>query len=258
MLKKVLVGAAAAAALMTPAVALADTSGHVGFSYSSLDDDDDGDKEAAMGLDGSLVTGIGGSWNMQFDGAQRLFEHGDHDHGYGQATAHVFHRDGSWAFGGFAGLNDNDGDTMYHVGAEGQFYLSNWTFSGAYTFADMRNDGSGPEEIDAIDLGADFFLTPNTSFGADFTWLDDGNEEEDGTVYAVNVEHQFAGSPFSLGAHYTLGEFDYAGGGGGHDTTAIGVFARYNFGTADLRERSQQGASMTGAGTLNRNSILNW
>lgn len=254
-MKKVLLGAAALIAFVAPGVAAAQTSGNVTLGYATLDDDDDSNKDGVLSLDGSVVTDLSGAWNIQFDGRYSTMDHGGHDDAFSSATAHVFHRDGAFAFGGFAGLDNNGGSSLYHLGVEGQIYLPSITLSGAYTYSDQRNGTSFSGN--AIDVTGDFFLTPNTSIGGLVAWIDDEWAGQDGLTYGINVEHQFAGSPFSIGASYTTAEFDY-NGGGGHDVDSFGIFGRFNFGTGSLQERSQSGASMIGGSARNRGNILTW
>jgi hypothetical protein len=242
-MRKLIIGAAALLAVALPGVAAADATGYVGLSYATLDDDDLSNKDGGIGLEGAVVANAGGSWNVQFDAHHAGMEHGDHEHAFSNATAHLFTRNADWAAGGFAGLANRDGSSRYHVGVEGQLYLTNATISAAYMYADETEGDS--YEASTLDVEGSFFVTPNTAIGAGVGWFDDEWEGEDGFHYNVNVEHQFAGTPYSIGAAYFMYDADYESGGG-HETDGFLIFGRWNFGTADLQTRSREGASMIG------------
>lgn len=255
-MKKILMGAAAVLAVAAPGVAHADTTGFVGLGYTALDDDDDGDKEDLVILDGAVASNIGGAWNVQFDAHHGYFDHGSHDDAFTNASAHLFARSSGWAAGGFAGLGTRGSDNIWLAGLEGQLYFSNVTLGGAWTFSDMTN-GSGDTEFTLLDLDAAFFLTPNTSIGGGAGWYDDEWEGEDGYYVALNAEHQFAGSPFSIGGGYFMYDSDYSGGGG-HEIDGFSIFGRMNFGTADLQTRSREGASLPGGVNFVRHASSVW
>lgn len=240
-MKKHILGAAAALAVVAPGVAAADTNGFVGFNYATLDDSWDSDKDDAYGLNGAVVTNIGGAWNLQFDAAQSNMTHGDHNHAYSDANVHAFYRTDAFAVGGVFGY-ENNGDALYSLGAEGQYYLPHFTLTGAYTYQSDLSD----DDYQAHNVGVDgqFFIKPNLAVGAGVQWADSEWANQEGYNYSVNAEYQLPASPLSFGASYTKSDLD--SGGGGHYGDVFGVFARWNFGTPDLQTRSRSGASLTG------------
>jgi Gram-negative porin len=247
-----LLGAAALIAIAAPAVAHADTTGYVGLGYATLDDNDDGDKESYTTLNGGVVTDIGGDWHVQFDAADGSMDHHGHDDAQSNATVHAFYRNSTFAVGGFGGFQSRTGSSHWDIGAEGQVYLGNFTLGGDYTHADVRNGGY--YQTDSVDVIGDYFIMPNLSVGGGITWRSDEWEGEDAFVYQANVEYQFSGSPFSVGAAYWQADADYDSSGG-HDTNSFGVFARWNFGTPDLITRNHEGASMPGGSNFVRDVI---
>jgi hypothetical protein len=252
-----LLGAAALLAVAAPGVASA-TSGYVGAGYTALDDDDSTDKDGSIDLNGAVVTDLTGSWDLQFNADYSAMDHGTHDDPFTTTTVHAFTRNPNWAAGGFVGMFNRGGSNFWDAGIEGQLYLGSFTLTGAYTHADESNCSGCDSASDWVDLSGDFFLSPNTSIGANVSWYDDAWESESGYLYGVNIEHQFAGSPFSVGAGYLMLDGDYDGGGS-HQVDSFSVFARWNFGTSDLRERSTEGASMPGGGEhLVRGAIGSW
>lgn len=254
-MKKYLLGAAAALAFAAPGVALAnDATGYVGLGYSTLDDEADSGKDGVFAVEGAVVTSFMHDLNVQLDANLSNLDHSGHTDAFSTVNAHVFHRNDTFAVGGVAGFDNEVGSSLYNLGVEGQFYLPRFTFSGAYTYSNEFDEGNW--DIHRVDIDGQFFLTPNTALGAQVGWVDSEWAGEDGFIYGISAEHQFAGSPFSVGARATRGEFDYTGSGG-HDVEQFGVFARWNFGTSDLQTRSNSGASMIGGSGV-RNGVLTW
>lgn len=252
MLKKVLVGAAAAAALMTPGLAAADTSGYASFSYNTLDDDNDSNKEDYLELNGAVVGSLGGSWNMQFDAATQNMNHDGHSDDMSTATVHAFSRSDGFAVGGFAGLTGGDTSALF-IGAEGALYLDRFSLAGAALLGEDREAG---DEVNGLSGAATFFLSDNFSLGADVSYFSIFDGDEDGTIYGVNAEYQFGGSPFSIFGGYHMSDQENFGTDREVDSFTIG--GRFNFGTSTLLERDRSGASMPGASLLNRAQVFTW
>lgn len=255
-MKKVLLGAAAALAVIAPGAAAADTSGWVGFSYNTLDDDNDGSKEDYLDLSGSVVTNLGGNWNLQFDGSMQDMNHDSHTDSHGTAVAHVFMRNDGYAFGGFGGFTTGEQDG-YLLGAEGALYLDRFTLAGSAYFGGDRQYSD--EENSGLQASGTYFWSDNFSIGADVSYysfdFSGGGNEQDGTIYGVNAEYQFANGFSIFGGWHTSDE-DYFGADKQTDSFSIG--GRYNFGTGSLIERDRSGASMPGANSLQRAQPFAW
>ncbi|MGH6951856.1 MAG: hypothetical protein ACREH4_13370, partial [Vitreimonas sp.] len=125
-MRKVLFGAAAALAITAPGMAAADTSGYASFSYNTLDDDNDGDKEDYLELNGAVVGSLGGSWNVQFDASAQDMGHSSHTDNMSTAIVHAFWRGESFAFGGFGGVTTGEIDGSV-LGAEAALYLDRFS-----------------------------------------------------------------------------------------------------------------------------------
>lgn len=253
-MNKLLLGAAAAAALITPSVASADTNGYVAFSYNSLDDDFDSFKEDYLALGGGVVTTVSGSWNLQFDADVGDMNHGDHTDTFNTATVHIFTRNDSYAFGGFAGFTSDEA-TGWIVGAEGAAYFDRFSLAGSVLIGAGRESD---DEIFNIGGAGTFFITDNFSVGVDANWyeFDFSGSSQDGTIYGVNGEYQFAGTGFSVFAGYHASDEDYFGFDKENNTFTIG--GRYNFDTPSLLARDRSGASMLGASQMTRTQIFAW
>lgn len=257
-MKRLVLGAAAAMALVAPGAALADTSGYVGFGYNTLDDDNDSDKNDYIELGGAIVTDLNNGWNLQFDSATANMNHDSHNDDMNAATVHMFKRTDGHAFGGFAGLTGGEIDALV-VGAEGALYLDRFTLSGsgAYLFDREDSNTSGTR----FGVAGDWFVNDNFSVGVDvgaFDW-DFGFNEQDGTTYGVNAEYQFAGSAMSVFGGWHQSDYDetFSSGSINVDTFSIGL--RFNIGTSSLIERDRSGASMRGGGSeLVRDQVISW
>lgn len=252
-MKKIMLGAAAALALSAPGIASAQTSGYVGLGYTGVDDSWDSNKDSVVAIEGAVVTNITGAWNLQFDANISNMEHGAHYDSFSAANVHGFYRNDTFAVGGLVGFGGEGGSSVYNLGVEGQFYLPRLTLTGSYVYGNEFDNGD--TDIHAIDVGGEFFITPNTAIGANIGWADSEWSGQDGYTYSISAEHQFAGSPFSLGARLSRADYDSTWGGG-HDVDSIGIFGRWNFGTPDLQTRSTQGASFSNSAT--RNAIGQW
>lgn len=254
-MKKFMLGAAAALAIVTPGVAAAETSGNVAFSFNSLDDDSDTAKEDYLAFGGTVVTETGNGWNLQFDGEIGDMNHSGHTDTFTGTAAHLFTRNDSYAFGGFAGYTSAETNGWY-VGAEGAVYHGRFTFDGNVLIG--RNRESDEEQMSVAAAG-DYFFTDNFSAGVDANWYEwdfGAGPNQDGTVYGVNTEYQFNNSGFSVFAGYHTGDLDNFGTDADVDSFTIG--GRWNFGTSSLIERDRNGASMSGGGQLMRDQIFSW
>lgn len=255
MFKRLLAGAAATAALMTPSLAAADTSGNVAFSYNTLDDDNDSNKEDYLALSGAVATSLGGSWNLQFDAELDDMNLSGQTVTFATATAHAFTRNDSYAFGGFAGFTSGE-TNGYILGAEGSLYLGRFSLAGSAFFGGDREDSD--IEIAGFGAAGTFFLTDTFSLGADANWyeFEFGGSSQDGTIYGINAEYQFASSGFSAFGGYHVSDEDYFGTD--KEVTSFTIGGRYNFGTSTLLERDRNGASMPGASQLGRTQVFSW
>jgi hypothetical protein len=254
-MRKILLGAAAAMAVVAPAAAQAqDTNGYVSFSYNTLDDDNDGAKEDYIELNGAVATGLGGSWNLQFDASAAEMNHESHSDHMTTVIAHAFMRTESYALGGFGGFTNGNSDN-YVLGAEGALYLGQFSLNGSAWFGGDRQYDD--EEHSGVSAVGTLFISDHFSVGADVNYYEfdfGGGSSEDGTIYGVNAEYQFANG-FSLFGGFHSSDEDNFGADRQVDTFSIG--GRFNFGTASLIERDRNGASMIGP-NLARTQVSSW
>ncbi len=251
-MKKILLGAMAAAAVAAPAHA--DTSGHIDLSYQSSnvdysgggDDDIDGWR-----LGGSVITPLSDAWSIQFDAGHQTstYDNSDYDNGYSSATAHALYNGDGWRAGGFAGFGSVYGQTMYLLGGEGQWNTSNFSFDGALTYG-ATSDGYDYEVWD-VRVGGDYFFTPDFALNGSLssTQLEYCCGDTDIFAVGIGAAYRFANSPFSIEGGYRHEEWEYSGGGDA-DANVFRLGVSFDFGSGSLQERVQQGASFNDSTTL--------
>src|SRR5262249_23631476 len=107
-MKKLILSAAAVAAMVAPGVASADTKAVVGLDYSNTNIDDFDIDLENYGLNGGFSHEFGNGWTLQMDG-----RHGrvDTDIGFGDLSSsygalHLGQRTDNYAYAGFIGLDE--------------------------------------------------------------------------------------------------------------------------------------------------------
>lgn len=252
-MRKYLLGAAALLAFAAPGVASAQ-SGYVDVAYQSAEADIGGVGGDADGwtIGGATAWGGDGALGVQLDA---LYGDSEADGG-GDATSwnvggHLFTRNSSYLFGGFANYGNVDidgaGDTdFWSVGLEGQFYMARTTLDGAVSYSEADDADA---ELTAVDAGITHFVTDNFSIGGNvgFGNIDTTGGDADVTSFGVGAEWQFATVPVSLFGGYQRSEIDDIDA----DADVFNIGVRYNWG-GTLFERNRSGASLARGGGLGR------
>jgi hypothetical protein len=243
MLKRLFAGAAATAALMTPGLAAADNNAVVGFTYNAQEIESfDWDR---YGINGGFSHDFSNGTLLQFDGAAERIDISGCCVSAGYAAVHYGMRNENHAFGGFVGIEEFFGVSGIGLGAEGQFFFTNFMLNGSLSYMDFGDvDLSGySAQVDGA-----YFVTPNFAV----TGLISYTEEEDSfdtdwTSYGVGGEWRFDGSPASIVFGYRHLEIESADG----DTWTIGF--NVDLGTDSLHARATSGPSLNGASALHNN-----
>jgi hypothetical protein len=240
-MKKLVLGAAAAAALLAPAVANAETNAVVGIDYNHVDFDSFGDGNL-YGLNGAFNHDFSNGWQIQMDGAADRLDSGFCCTSTNYAAVHYGLRNDQYSFAGFVGTQGVSLFSAIDIGVEGQMHFSNASIGGSVSYLDM-----GDIDANAWNVNADgmYFFTPNFSVnaGAGYTNLDEGGSTDFWT-WNVGGEYRFQDSPFSVSLGYRQSEFD------GGDVSAWTIGLTLDLGTGTLQDRRVHGPSWGGARSL--------
>ena len=243
MLKRLLAGAAATAAVMAPGIAAADTNAVVGVAYNLQEiESTDWDR---YGISGAFSHDFSNGTVLQFDGAAERIDFGFCCLSTGYAAVHYGMRSESHGFGGFVSLEEFGPISGIGVGVEGQFHFTNFLLNGSLGYLDFADaELSGY----AAQVDGAYFFTPNFAVTGLISYADEDEAfETDWTSYGVGGEWRFGSGPVSLAAGYRHLEFDDSDG----DTWTIGL--NFDLGTDSLQDRARSGPSFNGASALHNN-----
>jgi len=242
-MKMNLLATATVVALLGSAVAAnAQTVGHVGANYARTDLDTPlGDADVdSWQVEGAVRFDLG-SLGAQLDGAVTDPEGGDAAFG---ATAHLNTRMGEGLIGGFVGVEDSDGLTVWGAGVEGQANLSPAT--SLYGQAGYGNADDLDADIWAVRGEVRHFITDNLRLTGSLGYAAvDAGSTVDTWNAGVEAEYQFAATPFSVVVGWDHFDSDDLNSNG--DTLRVGF--RYTFG-GTLKDRDRSGASLGSMGRL--------
>ena len=239
-MRRALLGAAAAAAMIAPGLASANTSGSIGFMVE-FNDFDYGSNGEFIGynLGGAVMHNMSNGLNVQLDGRTTLqdWDCCDTYYSQGYAAAHLSSDMGGWDLGGFLGMVNYYGDGGILIGAEARTMLGGFALDGSIghtDFADNGYDGT------AYRAGGAYFFSPNLAVtgGASFTNINSG-QDYDITELSLGGAYQFANNVELFGGYTNTdaersSSSDYEG-----DTFQIGVRLNLNGGT--LQENAADG-----------------
>jgi hypothetical protein len=241
-MKRFVLGAAAAAALLAPAAANAETNAVIGLDYNSVDYDYLGDADT-YGLSGAFNHDFSNGWQVQMDGRSGRLSSDGCCLAQNYAAIHYGTRTDGYSFAGFLGLQDFALYSGVDVGVEGQLHFANASIGGSLGYVDF-----GDVDISGADAHVDgmYFFTPNfdVNAGIGYTDADFGYGDGDWWTYNVGGEWRFDNSPASITLGYTQSDFD----GASVDTWSIGV--NFDLGTGTLQDRRVHGPSWGGAHSL--------
>lgn len=236
-MKKILVGAAAAAALIAPGVASADTIGAIDFTYES-NDFDYGDFDGRS-LGGGVATDFSHGLRLQLDGRTTLqdWDNGSGDYSHGYAAAHVSGDLSGINVGAFAGMLNYYGDGGTLLGVEARTSFGNFSVDGSAGFSDFNDnnyDGS------AYRVGGAYFFVPNFAItaGASTSEINSGTDY-DITELSIGAAYQFANNIEIFGG-YTDTDGDRSSGTD-YDGETLQIGARLNIGGGSLQDNANGG-----------------
>lgn len=243
-MKKFALGAAAAAALLAPAVAHADTNAVVGIDYNHVDFDFLGDANV-YGLNGAFNHDFANGWQVQMDGAADRVDAGGCCGSENYAALHYGVRNDQYSYAGFVGLQNFVFFSGIDVGIEGQMHFNQASIGGSVSYVDF-----GDIDINAWNANVDgaYYFTPNFSLnaGVAYTNVDGSFFGSNGDYWTWNLggEYRFQDSPFSVSLGYRQSDFD----GASVDAWTVGL--TLDLGTGSLQDRRVKGPSWGGARSM--------
>ena len=236
-MKKLLMGAAAAAAIAAPGIASADTNAVVGVQYNNVDYGSGSSDADIYGLNGGfshdLMSGV-----LQVDGASSRVDVSGCCINLGYAAVHYGMRNDSYSFAGNIGTQNFFGFSGLAVGLEGQWFLSNVTFDGSLSYADFSDVDF---EATHVQIDGTYFATPNLGFQGILGYTDTDSSGVDWTTYGVGMEWRFDNSPTSLTLGYRNADAD------GFDSDVWSIGLNFDLGTGSVQERMNSGPGWNGA-----------
>ncbi len=231
-MKKLVYGAALAAALAAPALANAETDGALNLGYENADYSSGSDYDGWT-IGGVVTHDLSGGMTVQADGQTMLqqWNSGDYSHGY--AAAHLSTDLGGWDLGGFVGLLNYYGDGGTLFGVETRTAFGNLSLDGALSFSDF---GDNDYNATALRVGGAYFFMPNFAVTAGGARTDiDSFTDYEVTEYSVGAAYQFANN-IALSGSYTDADYEF------YDVDAIQLGLTFNFGGGSLQDNTNDGA----------------
>jgi len=235
-MKKFLVGAAAAAAMLAPTVAAADTNAVVGLQYTNTDVDSfDLD---AYGINGAFSHDFANGTYVQFDAAADRVDISGCCYDSSYAALHYGMRNDNYSIGGFVSMDELFIYSGLGLGLEGQWYLPNMVFNGSVAYTDFSDlDVS----TTSVSLDGSYFFTPNFSVTGQVSLADDEIYGDDVTVWGIGGEYRFADQPFSIELGYRQADvYD-------DDASSFTIGFNIDLGADSLYDRATNGPSLSGA-----------
>lgn len=236
-MKKYVVTASVLAGLsMISGQALAQT-GSVGANFVKIDTDF-GDADT-YGVDGEVIFETGGGWSGIIEGS---FVDSDDTDSAVSAQGHLINVGANSAWGGFVGVADTDGSTVFLIGGEYAHFFESSTLAFNVNYG---NDNDNDVDAYGINGAYRIFASDNLRFdiGASLGRAESGGIDADINSIGVGVEYRFDNSPFSIGAAYSRVDGDIA------EANVFGVTARWNFGDQTLKAADRKGKTFTGLGS---------
>lgn len=236
-MKKILVGAATAAALIAPGIASADTSGAIDFTYENTDYDSGSDFDA-YSLGGAVATDISHGLRLQADGRTTMQDWSYDTYSHGYAAAHLSGDLAGFNVGGFAGILNYYGDGGSLLGVEARRAIGNFSVDGSIAFSDFRdNDYDGTH----YNIGGSYFFMPNFAVNAGYSIneIDYFSSDYELDAWSLGAAYQFANNIEVFGAwtntNYENNGVDY------NETDSLQLGVRLNINGGSLQDNTNGG-----------------
>lgn len=236
-MKKLMLGAALAAAIAAPAVANAETNGSIDLGYENSDFDYGDFETYSLG---ATVTHDMGGWTIQGDGRTSLQNWSGNDYSHSYGAIHGSKDVHGWDVGGFVGLVNYYGDPGTLIGVESRTAFGNFSLDGLIAYTDFDDNGY---EGTSARVGGAYFFMPNLSANAAVGWTDidtDFGTDYEIWEYTVGGAYQFSNN-MAITAGYTSTDGDRSTGTS-YDGDSFKLGFVVNFGGGTLQENTNDGA----------------
>ncbi|MBX9745587.1 MAG: porin [Hyphomonadaceae bacterium] len=235
-MKRILVGAAAAAALVAPGVASADVQGAIDYTYENTEYDSGSDFDA-YSLGGAIATDVMHGLRLQADGRTTMQEWSTSEYSHGYAAVHLSGDLGGFNVGGFGGMLNYYGDPGTVFGVEARRGFGNFTIDGAIGFS---NFDEADYEGTHYNIGGSYFFAPNFSINAGYSIDDiDYAAGYDLDTWSLGAAYQFSNNIELFGAwantNYENNGIDY------NETDSLQLGVRLNIGGGTLQDNANGG-----------------
>jgi hypothetical protein len=257
-MRKLLWGAAGALAILAPAAAHADTTGHVDINYGNDDLNKGWDNFETYSLGGAVQTDFAPGWTVQLDAntVMQNWQDSPYDDSHSYAALHVDTTLNTFDVGGWIGLLNWYDDAATMVGVEGRTSFDNFSVQGSIGYAHFNsyNDYSAYD----IRVAGSYFINPNWAVRASAvgTWFNASGYDTDATDFSIGTAYQFEHCPVSLSLDYTRSHDD-PDGYSDYDGNVFKLGVHWAFGGGTLQDNTNHGASWGGAEAL-EDSFTRW
>jgi hypothetical protein len=250
-MRKLLWGAAAVIAVSAPGIAHADTTGQMSLTYDNTNYHP-GNSFNSYALGGAVQTDVAPNWTVQLDGRATLevWDHSSYDYSYGYAAVHADTTFDGFDVGAFTGIQNSSGYGGTMFGVESRTAFDNISLQGSVAYANFRN------LFDSWDARIDgsYFVTPNWAVNAGVAgvwWRENGGYHDNVTDLSVGTAYQFSHCPISLFANYTYSHDKPNEGDPSYHENTFKLGVQLNFGGGTMQDRTNHGASWSGAEAFN-------
>jgi len=256
-MRKLLWGAAAALAITAPAVAHADTTGHIDLGWTNTGIGDGFGNYNAYSLGGAVQTEAAPGWTVQLDGntMTQTWDHSHYDYSHGYAALHADTTLDTFDVGAFVGMQNFYGESGKLIGLEGRTAFDNISLQASTAYTTFRY-GSSFSAWDAR-IAGNYFLQPNWAINAGIvgTWINPHGTHVQMAEYSIGTTYKF-NCPMSVSLDYTRSSDDYRHSHT-YDGNTVMLGLHWNFGAGTLQDDTNHGASWSGAQAL-ENSFARW
>lgn len=177
--------------------------------------------------------------HIQLNGHYASLDSGGADEGYWSIDGFLFNRSQGGAYGGYVGFDSFDAGSNndeWSVGAFGQIFAGNTTWTGQVGYSDTEGNYS----VISLDGEARHFVSDNFSIQGNLGYGKlDGIGDPDYWSAGIGAELQFTGAPISVFGGWQHLDIEST------EVDHLGIGVRWNFGGGSLLDRDRSGASLS-------------